>query len=87
MNVRSARSQVIDVSLSATTVQPLMRQPAPIQWYSHFKEGRMVATLPCTLTHLALQAGSGFAHRQHHDSCRAGDFLKYDTPCVSYRDD
>ena len=87
MNVRSARSQVIDFSLSATTMQPLMRQPAPVRWYSHFKEGRMVATLRCTLIHLALQAGSGYAHQQRHDSCRAGDFLKYDTPRISYRDD
>jgi len=87
MNVRSARSQVIGFSSSATTVQPLMRQPAPVRCYSHFKEGRMVATLRCTLTHMASQAGSGLAHRQRHDSCRAGDFLKYDTPRVSYRDD
>ncbi|MCX7214519.1 MAG: hypothetical protein NTW53_17875 [Burkholderiales bacterium] len=42
---------------------------------------------PCTRTHPVSQAGSAFAHRQHHDFRRAGDFVKWDLPCDANRDD
>jgi hypothetical protein len=56
-------------------LQPLQKRPS------------RVPKSPCTRTHPVSQAGSAFAHRQHHDFRRAGDFVKWDLPCVSNRGD